>query len=48
MVKKEEAIAKKEERRRKEKEAPAKSFVDLQLRAVEVEEAGAKSILLDE
>jgi hypothetical protein len=40
------AIVGREERRRKEKEATAKSFVDLQLRALDVEEAWAKSILV--
>jgi hypothetical protein len=47
MVKKEEAITEREERRHKEKEATAKSFVDLQLRALEVKVAFAKSRLIE-
>jgi hypothetical protein len=47
MAKKEEAIVEREERRHKEKEATTKSFVDLQLRALEVEEAQVKSILIE-
>jgi hypothetical protein len=47
MVNKEEAIAEREERHHKEKEATAKSFVDLQVRALEVEEAIAKSKLVE-
>jgi hypothetical protein len=47
MVKKEEAITEREERRRQEKEATAKSFVDLKERALEVEEALAKSKLIE-
>jgi hypothetical protein len=47
MVKKEEAITEREERRHKEKEATAKSFVDLQLRALKVKEALAKSRLVE-
>jgi hypothetical protein len=43
MVKKEETIAEREERRRKEKYATTKSFVDLQMRALEVKDALAKS-----
>jgi hypothetical protein len=47
MVKKEEVITEREERQRKEKEATTKSFVDLQLRALEVEEASAKFSLVE-
>jgi hypothetical protein len=46
IVKKEETIANREERRRKEKEATSKSFVDLHMRSLEVEDANAKSRLL--
>jgi hypothetical protein len=47
IVKKKEAITEMEERRRKEKEATAKSFVGFQLRSLEVEEARAKSSLVE-
>ena len=47
MVKKEETIAEREERQHNEKEATAKIFVDLQLRALEVEEALVKSKVLE-
>jgi hypothetical protein len=47
MVKKEEAITERKVRRRKEKEVTTKSFVDLQMRAIEVEESLAKSILVE-
>jgi predicted nucleic acid-binding Zn-ribbon protein len=47
IVKMEEAIAERKERRRKEKEATAKGFVDVQLRALEVEESLAKSRLVE-
>jgi hypothetical protein len=47
IFKKEEAIAEREERWHKEKEATAKSFVDLQVRALAVEVALAKSKLVE-
>jgi hypothetical protein len=47
MVKKEEAITEREEKRREEKEATTKSFVDLQVGALEVEEDLAKSKLIE-
>jgi hypothetical protein len=47
MTKKEEATAKREERRRRYKEATTKSFVDLQERSVAADEATAKARLLE-
>jgi cellobiose-specific phosphotransferase system component IIA len=47
MVKKEEVIAEREGRRRKDKEATAKSFFGLQERSVAVAEAIAKARLLE-
>jgi hypothetical protein len=47
MVKKKEALAEREEMRHKEKEVATKSFGDLQMRDIEVEEANAKSRLLE-
>jgi hypothetical protein len=47
MIKKEKAIAETKERQHKEKEATAKSSVDLHMRALEVGEANAKSRLLE-
>jgi hypothetical protein len=46
MTKKEEATAEREERRRRDKEATTKSFVDLQERSVASDEAIAKARLL--
>ncbi|KAK1626312.1 hypothetical protein QYE76_000627 [Lolium multiflorum] len=47
MIKKEETIAEREERRRREKETTTKSFVDLQMRALEVKDALAKSMFVE-
>jgi hypothetical protein len=47
MVKKEEAIAEREEMRCKDKQATAKSFVDLQERSVTANKAIAKARLLE-
>jgi hypothetical protein len=47
MTKKEEATAEREERRRRDKEATTKSFVDLQERSVAADKAIAKARLLE-
>jgi hypothetical protein len=47
MVKNEKAIAEREERRHKDKEATAKSFVDLQKRSIAADEAISKARLLE-
>jgi hypothetical protein len=47
MVKNEKAIAEREERRHKDKEATAKSFVNLQKRSIAADEAISKARLLE-
>jgi hypothetical protein len=47
MIRKEEVIAEREERRRRDKDATTKSFVDLQERSVAADKAIAKARLLE-